>query len=234
MKGKQSILPRFGVSTVDGNLADIDNLQCAATIFAFDVPLNETKPYTTQSGDGFSGVRVVWHFQQTDGAGNSPKSIAKHFMDRAWCDANPGNPLAVCRRAFDELSLLKTLLETGRGLPFYAGPGVRITNTRKAAVIKALGHPLKGWLRNSQVTTWCFPEAAAADAALYDDPDLYRKLPDSAISYARGAILGHEAMIAQCKTILQAVVTHKGRTAIIGKDAPKALVDSISKLLYRK
>lgn len=233
-KPQRSILPRFGFSTVDGDTATVDNLQVAATIYAFDVPLHEANPYSVQSGDGIKGHRVVWHFKQTDRGGNSPKGIAEKWFNDSWIEANPDHPLSVCKRSFDWLANLKTMLKTGRGLDLYHGPACKVTNTRQAAVLAGLGHPIRGWQRNSQVTTWCFDEAAASDAALYDADDLYEKLPDAAISYARGAILGHLAMIDAAKKVLQARVSHKGRTAIVGRDCTKHQIDTIEKLLYRK
>jgi hypothetical protein len=98
----------------------------------------------------------------------------------------------------------------------------------------ALGHPLIGWRRSDRVTTWCFHQAAAADAALYDDANLYTRLPDASISYAKGAIVGHEAMIALVKDIQYARVEHKGRAALIGRDMPKNKLDQLERILYRK
>jgi len=147
---------------------------------------------------------------------------------------NPDHPLAICRQAFEHHAKLKSYLRAGRGPSMFYGASCKVTNTRKAAVLMAMGHPLMGWLRNDQVTTWCCHEAAAADAALYDSPDLYDRLPDEAISYARGAILGHEAMIAASKQIQTAVVTHRGRKAFIGKDISKPQLDALERVLYRK
>jgi len=97
-----------------------------------------------------------------------------------------------------------------------------------------MGHPLKGWKRNPQVTTWCFDEAAAADCALYDDPDLYDKLPESTISYTKAAVLGHLGMSEASKQVMQASIEHKGRTALIGRDCTPSQIESIEKILFRK
>lgn len=231
---RPATIPRFAVSQVTGETQSVDNLQIAAVIYAFDVPLHKDRPYDTQAGDGIKGVRVIWNFDQKDAGGNSPKQIAQKYFDDAWHKLNPNHPLAVCKRAFDEHAKLKNYLRSGRGLDKHTGPACRVTNTRKAAVLLALGHKLLGWQRNDYVTTWCFHEAAAADAALYDDPALYDKLPDAAIAYARGSILGHEAMVAASKNIQTARVTHKGRVALIGRDIEKKHQDTIEKLLFRK
>jgi hypothetical protein len=231
---KPSVIPRYSLSVIDGQTGDVDNLPCAATIYAMDVPLHPANPYSTQAGDGIKGVRVIWHFHQPDLAGNSPQKIARLFHDTVFQQRNPNDPVTVCANAFREFSTLKQMIHHGRGLQAHYGPACRVTNTRKAAVLIALGHPLLGWIRNPQVTTWCFHEAAAADAALYDDPTLYSKLPDAPISYARGALLGHEAMVDVAKKAQFARVTHRGRSALIGKDISKEDLNTLEKLLYRK
>lgn len=224
-------LPRFAVSTVDGLLADTDNPRLAATIFAFDVPLHPQNPYSVTTGDGIDGARITWHFQQTSPAGNSPEAIAK-----AWDDEKLplSNPVSICRESFRIHKRFTESIKMRIGHSFWHGAAVRITNTRKAAVLSAIGHRLLGWQYNDRVTTWCFHESAAVDATLIDDPELYQKLPDAAISYARGAILGHEFMIHEIKKATQFQVKHKGRTAIIGSNMPKAELDKLEKIFYRK
>ena len=229
----KSIIPRFGITPIDSLEAQTASPKLAATIYAFDVPLHPVNPYTTSAGDGINGVRVVWHFQQSDAAGNSPARIIRMWNDAEWLALNPNNPLAICREAFDQYFKLKGEIGNLTGRQYF-GPGVPITNTRKAAVLAGLGHRILGHRRNPQVTTWVFDEAAAADAALYDDPNLFKRLPDAAISYAKGAIIGHENMIAAMKEIQYARVEHKGRVALIGRDISKQKLESIEKLLYRK
>ncbi len=77
-------------------------------------------------------------------------------------------------------------------------------------------------------------QLAAADAALYDDPALYTKLPDSGISYAKGAITGHERMVEAIKNIQFARVEHRGRVALIGRDCAGEKLNQLEKILYRK
>ena len=232
---KPSVVPRFGSTNIAGMSADVSNLQIAATVYAFDVPLHNERPYDVQKGDGIKGdeSRIIFHFSQGDGAGNSPKEVIKRYKDETWLASNPDHPLAVCKRAFDEHAKLKKALRLG-SFPTHTGPACRVTNTRMAAVLKAMGHKLHGWQRNDVVTTWCFDEAAATDALLYARDDLYTYLPDSSISYAKGAILGHEKMIALSKGVTTARVTHRGRVAYIGKDMPKHEIDILDKLLHRK
>ena len=160
MKGP-SKKPSLAVTNVAAESADISNLQVAAVVYAFDVPLHPERPYDVQAGDGISGSRVMWHFVQ-DAGGESPREIAKKYLNDDWHKMNPDHPLAVCKRAFDEFAKLKQYLKVGGPSP-YVGPACRITNTRQAAVLLALGHKMLGWQRNALVTTWCFHEAAAAE-----------------------------------------------------------------------
>jgi hypothetical protein len=230
----KSILPKFGVTTIDSAAHSTANPRLAATIYAFDVPLHEANPYTTSAGDGIVDVRVVWNFAQTDKAGNSPAEIAARWIDNVWMQRNETHPLAICKSAFAWHDKLKEMIEHGRGLPQHYGPAVVISNTRKAAVMAALGHPLIGWHRKPQNVLWCFAQAAAADAALYEDAALYTKLPDASISYAKGAILGHERMVAAIKSIQFARVEHRGRVALIGRDCAGEKLNQLEKILYRK
>ena len=232
---KPSVVPRFGTISIADMGADVDNLQIAATVYAFDVPLHPDRPYDCQKGDGIkgNGTRIIFHFDQTDGAGNSPKQIIKRYKDEAWLANNPDHPLGVCKRAFDEHAKLKQMLKPGR-CQQHDGPATRVTNTRMAAVLIALGHPLLGWQQNQVVTTWCFPEAAATDAVLYSRDDLYTYLPDSAIAYAKGAILGHERMITLSKQATTARIQHRGKTAYIGKDMKPHEIDTLDKLLHQR
>ena len=230
----KSIVPRFALNQISHERMEVSQLQLAATIYAFDVPLHKERPFTTQAGDGVQGVKVVWNFHQTDPAGNNPKALSGKWADESWMVVNPTHPLAVTKRAFCEYYSLLSACREGFGYSVWNGPAVRITNTRKAAVIRALGHPITGWQRNDAVTTWCFHEAAATDAVIYDRLDLYQTLPDAPISYAKAALLSHEAMIAASKQVQLARVEHRGRVAMIGTQSTQSQINSIEKLLYRK
>lgn len=230
----KSIVPRFQITAIDSLDQSTSDTRLASTIYAFDVPLHEQNPFTTSAGDGLKGTRVVWHFHQTDPAGNSPKEIHQKWNDGFWIEANPTHPLAICKNAFERNEWM--VRQTKMGMPSMQEThiGLHEPNTRKAAVLNALGHPLKGYIRGDRWITWVFDEAAATDAALYDDPRLYERFPDAAISYAKAAILGHVAMITAIKNIQFARVEHRGRTALIGRDMPKDKLDQLEKLLYRK
>ncbi len=223
----------FEIQTVDGLVTDVSNIQLAATIVAFDVPLHPSNPFSTQAGDGLVAPRVTWHFSGASPLGDTAENIGERWTNEQWIALNPNHPLAICRATFRWMATFMDAIKSGQGFSFYHGAAVRITNTRKAAVMAALGHPVIGWQRNDKVTTWCFHEAAASDAALFDG-DIYTHLPTAAISYAKGAILGHEMMVKTVKDIQFARVEHKGRTAIIGKDISQKKLDQLEKILYRK
>lgn len=226
-------LPRYPVMHLDTMHHKVANPKLASTIYAFDVPLHESLPFATSAGDGINGVRVVWNFCQKDRAGNNPVAIAKLWHDQNWLAANPKDPLAICKKAFEEYDRLKAEIQNGRG-SMANGSGVKTTDTRKTAVLIALGHKLLGWRRDGDVVTWLLHQASAADAALYDDRDLYRKLPSEPISYAKGAILGHKQMVKAIKEVQYARVVHGNRVATIGKDISKKDLEIIERLLYRK
>jgi len=223
----------FEIQAVDGLATDIENPRLAATIVAFDVPLYPENPYSTQFGDGLVSTRVTWHFKGASPLGLTAQIIAERWHDEAWMAANPKDPLAICRSAFGWMDHFQLAMKSNSGFSYCPGAATRITNTRKAAVMAAIGNQVIGWQRNDRVTTWCFHEATATDAALFDG-DIYALLPTAPISYAKGAILGHEMMVKAIKDIQFARVQHKGRTAIIGKDIPQSKLDQLEKILYRK
>ena len=227
------IIPRFAINTVEGTQASTGNAKLAATIFAFDVPLNASEPYTTQAGDGISGVRILWNFEAPQD-GNSPKEIIQKWHDEKWKALNPDNPLTKCYDAFQAMDDLVSAARRKTGFPTHRGPSLKVASTRHAAILIGMDHPLLGWTWHGDQALWHFREGAGADMALINDPRLYQKLPDSAISYVKGAIMGHESMVAMIHDIRQVRVEHKGRVAIIGKDIPKAQLDSLEKILYRK
>jgi hypothetical protein len=216
---------------------DTANTQLAATIAAFDVPLCDSEPYTVQAGDGIRGKRVTWHFKQAAPNGIKAKSLAELWHANDWHVANPDNAFARCRRAF---RTYRDLVDQTRGGPQTVsmfdrvGPSINTGDSRKAAALESLGHPLLGWTCSSEWWHWHFPQAAASDAALYDKPTLHLDLPTADISYVRAALINYSWMLKWIADIIQARVTHRGRVALIGVDAPKREVEIIEKLLYRK
>jgi hypothetical protein len=211
------------------------NPKLASTLYAFEVPLNPTHPFQTSAGDGIDGVRVVWFFGARKTPGRSFAEICKLWHDQNWLASNPNDPLAVCKKAFEHFDEMKSSIANGKSqFGSFALASVKTPDTRKASVLRALGHKYFGYSRRDNVVTWLFDQSAAADAALYDDRDLYRKLPNATISYAKGAILGHRQMVKAIKEIQFARVEHRGKYALIGKDIPKRELEIIEQLLYRK
>jgi hypothetical protein len=227
------LIPRFELSAIGGDTLQTGNAKLAATIYAFDVPLNPANPFTVAAGDGIDGARIAWNFQ-ADPAGNSPKIIANNWHNRRWLMENHESPLAVCFRSFEHLADMVEACRSRSGIPEYRGASVRMVCNRRAAVLRALGHPLIGWQWSDVGASWHFPQEAAADAALLYDDRLYNKLPDAAISFAKGAILGHIMMIEQLRNVQGYRIEHRGRVAIIGKDMEQFKLDELEKILYRK
>jgi hypothetical protein len=211
------MMPRFATVGLESTENHTDNARLAATIYAFDVPLDPSQPWSVISGDGIKGTRVVWHFAPRPD-GNQPGEIAKKWHDGAWQAKNHDNPLTVCRRTFDEYSRMVAAVKAGRGYPSIPHARVTIHTTRIAAVLVALGHQLDGWHVSDYGTAWKFHEAAANDAALLE----------------RGAILGHAFMVDHIKSVTTTRHEHRGRVALIGRNCPDAHVLTLEKLLYRK
>mgnify|MGYP003624707504 len=230
-------LPRLQIQTIDGLSSDIQSTPLASTIYAFDVKLAKENPYSTQAGDGIPGrnLRVTWHFQSEPG-GSSPKVIAQRWHDQAWLANNPDDPLTLCKKAFDAFFHMKTCIRERRGFDAFdiTQPSCRVENTRIAACLVGMGHPVIGWHWTDFGAAWHFDQTAATDAALLHDEHLIGKLPNTTISYVKGAIFGHAAMLGVVKEIQSTRIEHKGRTAIIGKHIPKAKLDSLEKILFRK
>jgi hypothetical protein len=225
---------KFGFSTVDGFGADTQNTRLAATICAMDVPLQEGHECSVTVGDGISDSRVTWHFQPSGAGGISAKDIIKKWFDEKWRAENPNHPVSIIRKAFAVLSDLNAAASQRRGYTVQNGPGIGTPSTRKAAILVALGHPVIGWRWSGDACFWRFNECAAADAAMLEDPKLYDRLPTAAISYARAALFGHEAMVEVARRVTGYRIQHKGRIAIVSKELQKSQLDQIEKLLYRR
>ena len=228
---------RFRVESIDGLTSDIQSTVLAAVIYAFDVPLAKDNPYSTQAGDGIPGknIRVTWHFQSTP-EGNSPKIIANRYKDDVWQAKNPTDPLTRCRVAFDAFFGMKKCLKEKRGIDIFnpAKHSTRVESTRLAACLVGMGHPIAGWHWNDYGAAWHFDQAAGVDAVLIHDEHLIDRLPDEPISFVKGAIMGHAAMMDKIFQIQNIRVEHKGRIAVIGKHIPQKRLDALEKILYRK
>ena len=226
---------RFRVESLDGLAADIQSTVLAAVIYAFDVPLKKGGEYSVQAGDGIKGIRATWHFQ-SDTEGNSPKVIINRWKDEAWQAQNPGDPLTRCKVAFDAFFHMKKSLKERRGYDNFdtTKPSCRVENTRMAACLVGMGHPVIGWHWTDMGAAWHFDQTAATDAHLIHDEQLISKVPDCDVAYVKGAIFGHEAMLRELHDPKEFRVEHKGRIATIGKHIPQGKLDSLERIFYRK
>jgi hypothetical protein len=226
-------IPRFATVGLESTDNHVENTRLAATIYAFDVPLDPHKELSVITGDGIKGSRVVWHFRP-EPDGNQPGEIAKRWNDGAWLANNPDNPLAIVRSAFDIYSKMAQAAKMKRGFSHFGGSAITIHTTRIAAILAALGHPVLGWVLSDRGVAWKLHQAAATDAALLQRADLLDVLPDSAISYARGAVLGHAVMVHRIKKVTDTQHIHRNRVALIGKNCPDKCVLTLEQLFYRK
>jgi len=233
----KALLPRFAITSLDGGTAATRNTQLAATIYAFDVPFNEANPYETATGDGISGVRVTWHFEQDSPSGNSPDAIIKRWLDDTWLAANPSHPLAQCKSAFRWLKdmVATAKQQTADPLPnFIGGDSLIVMSNRQAACAAGVGHKFLGYSVRDGVYRWHLHRAAAADLALYEDKELHNRLPDENISYVRAALVNHDVLVGVIKHVQFFRVEHRGRSAMIGNTIPKQQLDKLERILYRK
>jgi len=234
MKGKGN-LPGFKVAPIFGDSQDVDNLQLAAIIYAMDVPLKQQNGWTVQAGQGIKGNRVTFHFHQTDPAGYKPKQIADWYHNPEFLAKNPIHPVSVCVTAFSKWHEFAMIAKREKYCGFFNGSAdtVRITNTRKAAVIAAMGNPMMGIRWSGPCCIFHFPASASVDDLLYER-DVYKEIPKHNLAYAKAALLGHEEMLNLAGNVSFARVEHKGRIAIIGKDASQRGIDTLDHLLHRK
>jgi hypothetical protein len=228
----------FRVCAIGNVSSNTRNTQLAATIAAFDVPLKWPEPYTVQAGDGIEGIRVTWHFAESAPNGTQTKAMIVAWNDDEWLAANAEHPLAMARRAFRNY---REMIEHVRGGPPVCPPLSSTElmthwtgDTRKAACMEAIGHPMVGYSRSEDWLRWHFRQAAAADLALYDQPDLHLQLPTSSIAYVRASLVNYAEMLKWIKTAQMIRVEHHGRIAVVGVNASKKWVDTLEKLLYRK
>lgn len=228
-------LPGFNVSPILGESQDVDNLQLAAIIYALDVPLQKANGFTVQAGQGIKGNRITFHFHQPDPAGYKPKQIAEWYSSEAFRVTNPIHPVSVCAKAFEKWHEFSLIAKREKSCSFFNGGSdtVRVTNTRKAAVIAAMGRPMMGIRWSGPCCIFHFPASATVDERLYER-EIYKELPRHNLAYAKAALLSHEEMLRLAGDVSFARVEHRGKTAIIGKDVNQRGIDTLDKLLHRK
>lgn len=223
--------PRF--ETLDG---ETSNVKIAATAIALDVPLLPEKPWTIVSGDGIKGKRAIWHFKGASPDGNSIAAVTKAWHDDAWLAANPTHEVTRIKAAFDAIHKLG---DTAQGKASHyseikPGDTIHTASTAMAATMIALGHPCKGYTRGSDCIFWRFDRAAASDMALWADHALHVKLPTTAISYIKCALLNWRTLLEAVNRPSMLAIKHGTRTAFVSKDADKKTQETLEKLLYRK
>jgi hypothetical protein len=234
MKGTGT-LPGFKVAPILGESQDVDNLQLAAIIYALDVPLQKQNGWTVQAGQGIKGNRLTFHFHQPDPAGYKPKQIADWYSDAEFQAKNPIHPVSVCVKAFEWWREFSLIAKREKSCSFFNGSSdtVRITNTRKAAAIAAMKHPMMGIRWSGPCCIFHFPAVASVDEMLYER-EIYSELPKHNLAYAKAALMSHEEMLKLAGNVSFARVEHRGKIAIIGKDVNQRGIDTLDKLLHKK
>jgi hypothetical protein len=225
------------MTVIDGPRGDTRNLQLAATIYAFDVPLLAEQPITTLAGDGIDGVRVTFHFEQSAPNGNSPAAIIKRWMDVVWLAENAEHPLAQAKEAFELFKRLTATAKrtTGDPLPNFAGgDSVHCYDNRQAAAVWSVGNQFLGYSVRDGIYRWHFHRAAAGDLALFERGDLHEALPDLKLSYVRASLHNHKVLTGLVKSVMYLQVLHRGRVANIGTSVPQHTLDKLERILYRK
>jgi len=230
---------RFRGVSLTGEAGATTNTRAAATLAALDIPLDKHRTLTTIKGDGVQGTQITWHFQETCPAGNSSAAMLKAWDDPAWARDNPNCPLVNCKRAFMRSHELVAYTRGDLHLQLPAPcpqPFCETPDTRKAAAMERLGHPLRGVRKVGSEYRFQFPQSAAADFALWDDPKTHMRLPDAMISYLWCAFDNHRVMVDAIKQhgVQFAAVEHRGRRAFVGKDMDQRSIDGLEKILYRR
>lgn len=231
------MLPRFVSLTGEGGATT--NTRAAAALYALDVPLDETRTFTSIAGDGINGVRVTWHFKEASPRWGQSAAMIKAWDDEAHAAAHPDCPLVNIKAAFKRFAELTTEIKQGT-LVMKAPPEAKCSTrcTRTAAAMERLGHPMTGTSQVDGFTWFHFPQSAASDFALWELPngELEKRLPDALISYLWCAFFNHRVMVDFIKRngAQFAAVKHRGRTAYIGKECDKNQINQLERILFHR
>lgn len=233
------MVTRFQIVSLTGEAGATTNTRAAATLAALDMPLDLKRTFTSMRGDGIHGTQVTWHFAETCPKGNSSAKMIKAWGDPEWEEKNPDCPLVNCKKMFIRSADLALFTQGKLNLHLPSPippPFCETPDTRKAAAMERLGHPIKGVRRLGPEYRFQFDQSAATDFALWDDPKTHVRLPDALISYLWCAYDQHRGMVDFIKRIGAqfAAVEHRGRWAFVGKDMDQAAIDGLERLLYRK
>ena len=229
---------RFSMVSLTSEAGATENTRAAAALTALDFPLNKARTLTSIAGDGVKGLQVTWHFEKECPQGNSSALALKEWDNPKRAKEHPDCPLVAIKAAFIRSAELArfTRDEDRLDLPGPCPPPFCETpDTRKAAAMERLGHPLKGVRRVGVEYRFQFAQAAAADFAAWDTPGLDVRLPDSLITYLWCSFDNHRLMVDAIKQqgAQFAAVRHRERVAYVGRDMPKTQLDQLDRLLHR-
>ena len=228
--------PRF--VSLSGEGGATTNTRAAAALYALDVPLDLARTLTSMAGDGVNGIRITWHFAEHSPKGESSAKMIKAWDDREWAKANPDCPLVNIKQAFIAYAEIARSIKTGTiectSAPV---PFLETEDAKMAACMVKLGHPIAGVAYRDGRYRFRFAQAAGVDFALWTGIDPTRtKHPDTLLHALWCAFDCHNRMVDFIKRDGPqfATVTHRGRTAMIGRDMQQQEIDQLEKLLYRK
>lgn len=231
------MIKRFVSLTGEGGATT--NTRAAAALYALDVPLNESRTFTSIAGHGIDGVRVTWHFQEFSPRWGAAAAMLKAWDDQQHAADHPDCPLVNIKAAFLRYSEIVRQIKDGT-MQCKAPPAERCStrSSKQAAAMERLGHPIVGVTFSDGGYWFHFPQAAASDFSLWELPsgELEKRLPDSLISYLWCAFYNHEVMVDFIKQsgAQFAAVAHRGRVAYIGKDSDQNQINQLERLLYRR
>lgn len=232
------MIPQTRFVGLTGEAGATTNTRAAAALYALDVPLDTARTLTSIAGDGINGVRITWHFQELSPSGNSSAKMIKAWDDAGYARANPDCPLVNIKAAFLAYAeMVRAIKEGTLECSPAAAPFLETQDTRMAACMVRLGHPIAGIAFRDGKYRFRFSQAAGADFAVWSSIDPSRtKHPDTLLHSLWCAFDCHQRMVDFIKDSGPqfAAVKHRGRTALIGKDMDKRELDQLEKLLYRR
>lgn len=230
---------RLQFVSLSGEAATTTDTRLAAALYALDVPFDGEKMADTFAGDGIKGKFCSWYFKTHNPKGESSAAMLKAWDDRDYAASNPLCPLVNIKAAFiRHAELVRQIQEGVLECKVAPSPFLETPDTKMAAAMERLGHPIQGIAYRDGQYRFRFSQAAGADFALWTLPpkELERRLPDALISYLWCAFDNHRQFIDLVKKPKAsfAVVEHKGRRAVVGENISQSHSDFIEKNLYRK
>jgi hypothetical protein len=223
---------------VTGEGGATTNTRAAAALYALDVPLDLQRTLTSIAGDGIKGLQITWHFGEVSPNGDSSAKMLKAWDDQEWARNNPDCPLVNIKAAFLAYAeIARSIKEETLECRPAAVPFLETVDTKMAACMVKLGHPISGVAYRDGKYRFRFNQCAGADFAVWNSVDSARtKHPDTLLHALWCAFDCHQRMVDFIKREGPhfAAVKHQGRTALIGKDMEQEQINQLEKLLYRK